>query len=481
MAKTKNGSAFSAFVTSNLIDVGELHLDAVQHQRQENTLPITFRLLSIQLALAACCISVLALIGYNYGVEYLYRPIPEGPATNPITAYLCLSLSLLLLISGQNNTSSVIRRFFIFTVFLVTIFGFIGYLFGVQLIPSTLFFDDIVHQELDRGLSNYLSFNTDIMLLLIACSQLFECIRRYLVSQLFAFFAIAIPCLSFIGYFYGIESFYSHMSLSTALLGFLLGWSSLSRTANQAGFRAVLGPYTSGKIVRIQILIGMFLPFLVGLFLLPYIQQSDIAVIAVFVIFLTWFMVLMICVSSMVHEQIELIRQEATDQLIKAANTDHLTGLLNRRKFFELTESEYKKAVRAQRDLTLLMVDVDDFKKINDTSGHSTGDEVLIRIAETLTNCVRDTDLVCRFGGEEFTILLFDSSESGIKRVCEKVLASVEALMIPSFTEAHGPVTVSIGTSLLNESNNLNSALKTADEAMYKSKQSGKNQVSYQV
>ena len=481
MDKTKNGSAFSTFLTYNLIDPEKLHLDTVQHQRQENTLPITFRLLSIQLALAACCLSFITLAGYSYGVEYLYRPIPEGPSTNPITAYLCLTLSLLLLLSGQNKIPVLIRRVFIFTVLSVTILGFIGYLFSIQLVPATLFFSNIVHQELGQGLSNYMGFNTDIMLLLIACSQLFECIKRYLISQLFAFFAIAIPCLSFIGYFYGIESFYSHMSLYTALLGFLLGWSSLSRTANQAGFRAVLSPYTGGKIVRIQVLIGMFLPFLMGLFLLPYLQQSDIAIIAVFVIFLTWFMVLMICISSIVHEQIELIRQEATDQLIKAANTDHLTGLLNRRKFFELTESEYKKAVRAGRDLALLMIDVDDFKQINDISGHATGDEVLIKIAETLTNCVRETDLVCRFGGEEFTILLFDSSEGGIKRVCEKILTSIETLMIPSFTEKHGSVTVSIGTSLLNKSTDLHSSLKAADEAMYRSKQSGKNKVSYQI
>ncbi len=486
MDESTDRRTFSSFWASSLIDTKKfcsVELDDYQMNEQpEKPLckrSLVFRVLSFQLALAVSCFALTVLIGYYYGIDYLYRPFHSGPATNPNTAVLCLILSILLLIPERKNYAFLLRRVFIFTTLTVTIFVLLDYLFSLRLVPSTLFFEDKVQHEVGQGFSNYLSINTDIMLLLIALSQFFECARRYLLSQLFSFFAIAIPCLSFIGYLYAIESFYGHMSFYTAIMGFCLGWASLSRTADQAGFRAVLSPFIGGKVARIQVLSGMCLPFLVGFLLLPYSQQVDKALLAVFVIFLTWFLVLMISISAMVQEQIELLRQEATEELIKAASTDPLTGLFNRRKFFELAEGEYKKAIRANRELAMLMIDVDNFKNINDLAGHNVGDSVLISISDVISDSVRETDAVCRFGGEEFAVMLFDTSQEGIERVCEKILKTVEEIKVEGWTELNGKITVSIGSSLLSKKSDLDAAIRAADKAMYKSKRSGKNQATY--
>jgi len=470
----------SDFITSNIQDEKRIWTGQGKAAPNDYQIPLLFRLMSVQLAVVACCLSLITIIGYYYGITYLYRPIEGGPATNPITSHLCLLIGLFLLLPSQQRYFSFLRRILIFTVSSVTIFVLLEHLLSVKLVPAGLLFEAVVTQEVNEGLSNYLSLNTDFMLLLIAGSQFAECIRRYMISQLFAFFAIAIPCLSFIGYLYGIDSFYSHMSLYTAILGFMLGWSSLARTADKAGLRAILNPFFGGTVARIQVLAGMVLPFLVGFLLLPYSQQTDKAFVAVLVLFLTWFMVLMLCVSAIVQEQVELVRQQTTDELIKAATTDSLTGLLNRKRFFELIEPEYKKALRADNELALLMIDVDNFKKINDLEGHIVGDTVLKKIAEAISESVRETDLVCRFGGEEFVVLLFDTSEGGTKRVCKKILSSVQTLIIPGWTETYGQVTVSIGASSLTKTKKLDTSIKDADKAMYEAKHAGKNQVCYQ-
>ena len=486
MDESSGRSTFSSFVTSSLTDAKKhslIQMDdhQVNEQREKPVYKtsVVFRVLSFQMALVVFCFALVILVGYHQGADYLYRPFPDGPATNPNTAALCLIMSLLLLIPGRKSFDFLLRRIVIFSVLTITIFILLDHLFSFQLVPTALFYGDRVGHEVGLGLSNYLSLNTDIMLLLIALSQLFECARRYLISQLLSFFAIAIPCISFIGYLYAIESFYSHMSLYTVFMGFLLGWSSLSRSADKAGLRAVLSPFIGGKVSRIQVLTAMFLPCLIGFILLPYSQQVDKALLAVFVIILTWFLVLMISISAMVQEELELARQEATQELVKAATTDPLTGLLNRRRFFELAESEYKKALRSDHTLAMLMIDVDNFKNINDMAGHSVGDAVLVNISDALSNSVRETDIVCRFGGEEFAVLLFDTSETGIKRVCEKILKSVKRISVDGRAELNGKITVSIGSSLMTENSNLDVSIRTADEAMYKSKRSGKNRATY--
>ena len=153
--------------------------------------------------------------------------------------------------------------------------------------------------------------------------------------------------------------------------------------------------------------------------------------------------------------------------------TDELTGLRNRRAFEERLVLEFSMARRRKRDLAVLLLDVDNFKKINDQWGHGAGDAVLRRLSAILRTTVRLPDLVARYGGEEFVMLL---PESGV----DAALGLARRLMerIASETWDHQPVTVSIGATAMTESLlNGFQIVAQADEALYAAKRGGKNRV----
>ncbi len=165
--------------------------------------------------------------------------------------------------------------------------------------------------------------------------------------------------------------------------------------------------------------------------------------------------------------------QQINDRLRRLSVTDELTGLRNRRAFEERLVLEFSIARRRKRDLAVLLLDVDFFKRINDQWGHGAGDAVLRRLSAILRTTVRLPDLVARYGGEEFAMLL---PESG----AEAALGLANRLMerIASETWDHEPVTVSIGLTALSDTlPNGFQLVAQADEALYQAKRSGKNRV----
>jgi eukaryotic-like serine/threonine-protein kinase len=157
------------------------------------------------------------------------------------------------------------------------------------------------------------------------------------------------------------------------------------------------------------------------------------------------------------------------------ATTDGLTGVYNRRHFTELAGRQVGIAIRNQRPLTALMVDIDHFKKVNDRYGHATGDDAIRAVATVLRTGIREPDLVCRYGGEEFALVM--SEMHGIPAdTAERLRKTVETLSVPG---PHGPVhiTVSIGVADLRPGDSLDTVLARADEALYRAKEGGRNQV----
>ncbi|MCX7921589.1 MAG: sensor domain-containing diguanylate cyclase [Clostridia bacterium] len=160
----------------------------------------------------------------------------------------------------------------------------------------------------------------------------------------------------------------------------------------------------------------------------------------------------------------------------KLATTDSLTGLFNRRYFYEQAGLEFHKLKQQKIPLSLFMVDVDYFKKVNDTYGHSTGDEILRGVAERFLRVLRMEDIVGRYGGEEFVALLCgtDSAEFVAERLRKSIAGE------PFLTQEHGllNITVSIGATIVDhETDTLDSAIKRADEALYDAKRNGRNRV----
>ncbi len=160
--------------------------------------------------------------------------------------------------------------------------------------------------------------------------------------------------------------------------------------------------------------------------------------------------------------------------------TDELTGISNRRHFQQMLRMEWKRAERFSRSLSLLMIDVDHFKKYNDTHGHVKGDLALKNLARILSENVREVDTIARFGGEEFVILLADTAFGDAMKVAEKI-KNLVATLTQRALQAGGadfPLTVSIGVStfpqLVSTEEEL---LNTADSALYEAKRGGRNRV----
>jgi diguanylate cyclase (GGDEF)-like protein len=166
--------------------------------------------------------------------------------------------------------------------------------------------------------------------------------------------------------------------------------------------------------------------------------------------------------------------QDKTDKLQTMATTDMLTKLYNRHMFTELFDKLLQKKKREPNDhLTLALLDIDNFKMVNDTYGHSIGDIVLVNIATLLTNTLRSSDVVARWGGEEIIILLTNTSQDLGYDAMEKLRVAIASLD----QGIAGIVTASIGLTEITAKDTLQSATIRADEALYRSKQEGKNRV----
>jgi diguanylate cyclase (GGDEF)-like protein len=159
----------------------------------------------------------------------------------------------------------------------------------------------------------------------------------------------------------------------------------------------------------------------------------------------------------------------------RLAATDPLTEVPNRRFFDDFSKFEIERFLRFGEPCSLLMVDLDHFKHINDTYGHAGGDEVLRRVAALAMSTVRSCDLFARLGGEEFVCLLPGTAESGAIAVAETLRAEIERLQIRWRLERVA-VTASIGVTMLIESDRaVDSALLRADKALYQAKADGRN------
>jgi diguanylate cyclase (GGDEF)-like protein len=173
----------------------------------------------------------------------------------------------------------------------------------------------------------------------------------------------------------------------------------------------------------------------------------------------------------------EKTAQIALEQL---ATRDGLTGLANRRCFDNTLHAEWARAMRQHQPLSLLMVDVDNFKAYNDANGHLGGDECLKRIATAVASEMRANDLVARYGGEEFAVILPNQSLKGAACVAERIRTRVEQLQLPNRQAAGEHVTVSIGaaTALPSPGTGASELVAIADAALYRAKHMGRNRIS---
>ncbi len=165
------------------------------------------------------------------------------------------------------------------------------------------------------------------------------------------------------------------------------------------------------------------------------------------------------------------------EQVQQLAITDELTGLFNRRGLFQLGQREVERALRFKRPLTAIMLDIDHFKNVNDSHGHPAGDRVLRALTECCRENVRTIDIVGRYGGEEFVLLLPETDLADAIPVAERLRVSAASASV-SFGREHLQFTISLGVAeLTSEIPNLAALIERADQAQYLAKQSGRNRV----
>jgi len=171
-------------------------------------------------------------------------------------------------------------------------------------------------------------------------------------------------------------------------------------------------------------------------------------------------------------------RVRMLEELKKLSITDGLTQLYNSRHFYSQLKGEIERCNRYEHKLSLLLLDIDNFKEYNDTYGHLEGDKILVRLGRVIKSCLRKMDTAYRYGGEEFTIILPDTDGEEAKTVAERLRAAVSS---EDFTDGGRPdvnITISIGVTQYFQEEKIASFVQRADQAMYHSKQAGRNKVS---
>jgi diguanylate cyclase (GGDEF)-like protein len=172
---------------------------------------------------------------------------------------------------------------------------------------------------------------------------------------------------------------------------------------------------------------------------------------------------------------------EVNHKLQHLSSTDALTGIANRRRFEEILENEWRRAIRFNRPLSIIMIDVDYFKAYNDTYGHQAGDECLRQVAGAIKETLnRPGDSIARYGGEEFIVLLSESGEEGALRVAENIQKGITSLgILHEESNVCGFVTLSMGIAsiLPDEKSAPASLISRSDTALYDAKQNGRNKI----
>lgn len=173
--------------------------------------------------------------------------------------------------------------------------------------------------------------------------------------------------------------------------------------------------------------------------------------------------------------------ERVKSEILKLANTDPLTGIANRHSFFATLDNELKRFRRAQRQFSILLIDIDHFKKINDDLGQVAGDKVLVEISRVMNSCVRETDMIARLGGEEFGIFLPDTPEEGAYWVAERICKEVSKHCFfadDSVIPVHSTVSIGVSSTKGLTSPTIADIYKKADSRLYIAKHTGRNQVS---
>ena len=249
---------------------------------------------------------------------------------------------------------------------------------------------------------------------------------------------------------------------------------------------SLMGPVFSGLVFLVGC--GLFAAMIAGAGLEPwllsslYLQLFSSMLISMALSVLVW---IQFTSNTLLHRTLTLTNQDLQQkqqELEFLAGHDTLTGLYNRREFLRRTEMELARVARVPAPVALMMLDLDHFKRINDEHGHPVGDEVLRQVAAILNDAVRATDIVGRMGGEEFIVLLPNTTAAGAQLAAQKLLAAFRARPV-ELSQLQLSLTASVGVTALapHQRATANALYLAADQALYLAKENGRNRIEFKA
>ncbi len=281
-----------------------------------------------------------------------------------------------------------------------------------------------------------------------------------------------------VGYIYGVPTLYGALSSSSTAMAlhtgvnFLLLAIGFLFVERETGFvRVFHGSSIASMVARYLVPVAFLVPVVMGAMFIRtrWSLQHPHLVMALTVVSNIVLLVALIWLFALMIRRVEKERAIVQQQ----AETDKLTGIYNRRHFESSLEREIERARRYGSPLSLLMIDVDNFKQLNDTHGHLVGDRMLYRLARECESCLRTSDIFCRYGGDEFVIVAPETSALAAMAMARRMRQNIDAL---GMDQSFGTLGISIGIAVWEDNFKTNDDfIAAADSALYQAKSAGRN------
>lgn len=421
-------------------------------------------------AVSVLLFAAVVAIGYLTGESGLYRPRADGPSTHP------LSVAIIALLGWGMLRVSPVRRIDLRTQLLFALAGALALLRLFEMaffaqewaIVGTAFESFVVflHDAVEHGTTGP---NTMITGALIAFGQILR--SRFPGAAMFAAsLAPVLPLIAVFGHTFGFEHFHGEMSPITAALLLPLSLTGLLSFARRPLLRPLFAHTYYGRLARIELLAGVAFPWLIGA-VLSHPETGGSTEPAIQAALMAMFAVCVVVAKTRTQAATERARQRTVRALEREAITDHLTRLTNRHGAMARFE-----ALDKSRPVGVILADLDHFKQINDVWGHAAGDRVLVDTARLFKDRLSSRDIVARWGGEEFLIVLPGRDLEATAAIAEDLRAALASLRGPSGNRSE--ITASFGVSeRFAQEIALEGAIYRADIALYTAKAMGRDKV----
>jgi len=422
----------------------------------------------------AACLAVVSLAGWIFRIPALTSVMPSFVSMKPNTAVGFLLLAGALYSAEQKRWPRC-QRWLALAAAVIGSLTLLEYLAG-----RSLGLDEALFRDPGRSLyPGRMAPITAVNFILLANALLVPPLKRSdYVRELVALLVALSSTFAIVGYIYGVPALYGALTTSSSAMALHTGVSFLVMAIGflfierEEGFvRVFRGPSIASMAARYMVPPAVLVPVVLGgLFIRsrwdlghPHLVMalsvvSDIVLLVV----LIWLFAGMI---QRVETERALIQQQA--------ETDKLTGIYNRRHFETSLELEIQRARRYGAPLALLMIDVDNFKELNDSHGHLMGDRILYRLARECESCLRTSDVFCRYGGDEFAVIAPETSAQAAMTMARRMRQNIDALRTG---QSLGILGISIGIAAWEDSFKKNDDfIDAADSALYQAKSAGRN------